>query len=263
MSFLDIEKTMFSHLEKALILLRPRDQWGEEVANAVKDRYAWAVRNFETGHAHKLQLYEIPLQNFVFSLNKMHLYSFDTTAFVKQFYLSNLEYTMLLKLEAIRDPTEEEKNFMQQEYSGLLYDLNEKAQEFRHNNKTVFNDFSTTKILDMTKLGKERDEGRAQFIFYKQYYLAALSICGRSETKDLHTEMMALENNLRAESLKAEAAMQAAKAAQIFPCCPTPELLGVRINRSPYTNPPKPRCRDRPRQPFQACQYTVQLHGTS
>jgi hypothetical protein len=259
MSFLDIEKTMFSHLEKALILLRPRDQWGEEVANAVKDRYAWAVRNLQTGNAQKLNLYEIRLENFVFSLNKMHLFDYDTTAFVKQFYLSKLEYTMLLKLEAIRDLTPEEKNFMQAEYSGQLYDLDEKAQEFMRNNESVFNDFSTTKILDMTQLGKECDEGRAQFIFYKQYYLAALNICGRSETTDLHTEMMALEQILRAESLKAEAAMQAKKAAQIFPCCPTPELLGVQINRFPYTNPPKPLCRDRPGQPCQPCQYTVRF----
>ena len=265
MSFLDIEKTMFSHLEKALILLRPRDQWGEEVANAVKDRYAWAVRNFETGNAHKLQLYEIPLQNFVFSLNKMHKYRFDTTAFVKQFSLSKLEYTMLLKLEAIRDPTRQEKNFMQQEYSGQLYDLNDQAQEFTRTNISVFNNFSTTKILDMTKLGKKLDEGRAQFIFYKQYYLAALNICGRSETEDLHTEMMDLEKHLRAESLKAEAAMklkaeaamQAEEAAQIFACCPTPELFGVRIKRFPYTDPATPLCRDRPMQPCKPCQYTV------
>jgi hypothetical protein len=241
MSFLHIEKTMFSHLEKALILLRPREAWGPEVAAAVKDRYALAVRNFETGHADKLP--DIHLQNFVFSLNTMYTFSFDTTAFVKQFYLSNLEYTMLLKLKAIRDPTEQEKNFMHEEYSGQLYELSEKAQAFTHNNISVFDDFSTTKILDMTQLGQEYDDGRAQFIFYKQYYLPALNICGRSETENLHAEMMSLEQKLRAESLKAEAAMKAEEAVKIFPCCPTPELLGVRINRFPYTNPPKPLCR--------------------
>jgi hypothetical protein len=167
-------------------------------------------------------------------------------------------------LEAIRDPTQQEKNFMQQEYSGHLYDLNEKAQEFTRTNISVFNNFSTTKILDMTKLGKKIDGGRAQFIFYKQYYLAALNICGRLETEDLHTEMMDLEKNLRDESLKAEAAMKLkaeaamkAEAAQIFPCCPTPELLGVRIKRFPYTNPAKPLSRGLPRQPCQPCQYTV------
>ena len=264
MSFLDIEKTMFSHLEKALILLRTREEWGDEVAEAVKERYAWAVKKFETGNADKLQLHEILLQNFVFSLNKMDLYSFDTTAFVKQFYLSRLEYTMLLKLTAIRDPTEQEKNFMHEEYSGQLYPLSEKAEKFAQNNTSVFKDFSTTKILDMTQLCKEVDQGRAQFIFYKQYYLAALNICGRSETEDLHEEMKSLEQNLRAESLKAEAAMQAKEAAmqakeaaQIFPCCPTPELLGVRINRFPYTDPPKPLCRDPPKQ--YCSQYTVEL----
>jgi hypothetical protein len=268
----------FSHLEKALILLRDRGQWSRAVAVAVQARYDRHDRP------------ELPaapepprdLRNFVFLADFAPGYT-NTAAFVSYFKLTELEYCLLHDLGAMRPPTEAETTRLKAEYLGRVYPLSAAAQDFARARVAVFGagDFSRTTVLDMRSL--VHSNGRAYFVFYRHYYLPALQLCGRQEAPELHADMLRLGERLMAEAQAAEAQARAeAQAAQAsasaerprepsppagsththhahssessgherFACPPTPALLGVRKNLGPYTIPPSPlrrpaRCTDR------------------
>jgi hypothetical protein len=262
----------FSHLEKALILLRDAGQWSRAVAAVVQARYDRHDRP------------ELPaapepprdLRNFVFVADFAPGYT-NTTAFVSYFKLTELEYCLLHELGAMRPPTEAEKTRLKAEYLGHAYALTEQAKAFMRARVAVFGagNFSRTTVLDMRSL--VHGNGRAYFVFYRHYYLPALQLCGRQEAPELHEDMLRLGERLMAEA-QANAEAQAAQAStraerprepsppaatthtqhhtqhthhthnrhDRFPCPPTPALLGVRKNLGPYTMPPSPlRCTDR------------------
>jgi hypothetical protein len=258
----------FSHLEKALILLRDRGQWSRAVAVAVQARYD----RHDRPDPHQAPEPPRDLRNFVFIADFAPGYT-NTTAFVSYFKLTELEYCLLHDLGAMRPPIEAEQTRLKTEYLGRVYPLSTATQDFARARVAVFGagDFSRTTVLDMRSL--VHSNGRAYFVFYRHYYLPALQLCGRQEAPELHADMLRLGERLMAEA-QANAEAQAAQASTSaerprepsppaatththtqhsthdthhahsghdrFPCPPTPALLGVRKNLGPYTIPPSP-----------------------
>jgi hypothetical protein len=234
----------FSQLEKSLILLRGRHEWSRAVAVAVQARFDRHGRP---------ELFTEPeserhMRNFVFIADYRKDY-YNTTAFVSFFKLTELEYCLLHDLEAIRSPTESEKIRLRREYQGSIYPLSPAAQEFARDREALFGDFSRTTVLDMRCLGPQR----AYFTFYRLYYLPALQLCGRKQAPQLHEAMNRLGNVLELQARENEARTARAQVTEPcmsrhpgnttpceFACRPTPALLGVHKNYTPYTDPPTP-----------------------
>ena len=245
----------FSHFEKAMIVLRPREEWSSAVAAEVQARYdafgaAQTSERSRTSQKEHGVRQQHEMRNFVFMPNVGYT---NTTAFVSYFRVSELEYCMLEDLGAFRVPTEAETRSLKSEYLGQDYPLSPKAKEFAHARIALFGtgDFSRTTVLDMKSLVGAK--GGAFYVFYKQYYLPAVNLCGRQEAPRLHSDMTRLGLRLYAEAQAAEAAAAAADAeaadaeaakaeaaaAAGKPGAPTPEMFGVRRNPAPsYIIPP-------------------------
>jgi hypothetical protein len=222
----------FTHLEQALVLLKTYDNWSAGVASMVRQRFEIPVELIQEAAARdeeqmRTLVPEVELENYVFlaeydmSLNAHYLKdAFLTsenvngeTAFVNFFRLTQLEYVMLRELNVIRDVQDTtEQETLKNEFDNANLLRTEKARWFHGSYANVFENFSETTVVDMMQLARcakthqQLQEGgqvdcSAFYIFYKQYYLPALNLCGRNESKQLNLAMKGLEGNLNQKDL--------------------------------------------------------------
>jgi hypothetical protein len=235
---------MFTKLERGLLIMRQKHEWSTAVQAAVEARRAARRAGTVVPSKH--------LHNFVFFPDFAPGYD-NVTAFVPSFDLSELEYCLLQDLGAMRQSTENDKQRLQKEFTGKIYKLDIGAQSFVDSHKLVFDDFSHTTVVHMKSL--VHGSGTGYFWFYQDHYLPKLSQCRRSETCELHDDMKRLKDRLIANEMELQARAsrqpvepcrarhpgETRRPGETQPCRPTPALLGVKIHKEPYTDPPTPR----------------------
>jgi hypothetical protein len=106
--------------------------------------------------------------------------------------------------------TTEQKN-LKNEFNDENLLRTKKAKWFHRNYANVFADFSKTTVVDMMQLANCAKHQQLQrggqvdcsafYIFYIQYYLPALDLCGRNESKQLNRAMEGLHHNLDIKDL--------------------------------------------------------------
>jgi hypothetical protein len=215
----------FTHLEQALVLLKTYDAWSPQVASIVRQRFQIPEDRIQAANDEELRTLvpEVDLKNYVFmaeydmSLNAHYLQdAFSSrenvkgnTAFVSFFRLTQLEHLMLKELNVIQ------KVYMRHTLKREFDNANlqpGKAKSFHEKYANLFGDFSETNVVDMMQLAKRAKERQvlngggqvdcsAFYIFYIQYYLEALKLCGRQETRQLHEAMKGLNHNLAIKDL--------------------------------------------------------------
>jgi hypothetical protein len=221
----------FTHLEQALVLLKRYDKWSAEVASIIRQRFQipeGLIEQAAAGDEEQLRTLvpEVELKNYVFLANydmslNAHYFkdAFLTpvnvkgeTAFVNFFRLTQLEYLMLRELKVIRDVQDRtEQKTLKNEFEGENLQLTEKAQRFHRHHANLFADFSNTTVVDMQQLAKQAKlqnlerhgqvDCSAFYIFYIQYYLPGLDLCGRNESQQLNRAMKGLSHNLEIKDL--------------------------------------------------------------
>jgi hypothetical protein len=215
----------FTHLEQALVLLKRYDAWSSEVASMVRQRFQIPEELIQAANDEELRTFvpEVDLKNYVFmaeydmSLNAHYFQDVlatreivkGKTAFVSFFRLTQLEYIMLQELKVIRKLHRIRTVKEEFDEARLQPDT---AKSFYERYSNLFGDFSETTVVDMKQLAdraKERQlfnkEGQvdcsAFYIFYIQYYVEALKLCGRQNTQQLYQAMRGLRHNLEIKDL--------------------------------------------------------------
>lgn len=215
----------FTHLEQALVLLKRYDAWSPQVASIVRQRFQIPEELIQAANDEELRTFvpEVDLKNYVFmaeydmSLNAHYFQDVlatgeivtGKTAFVSFFRLTQLEYIMLQELKVIRKL--HRIRTVKDEFDEIRLQPGE-AKLFHERYSNLFGDFSETTVVDMKQLAERAKERKllnlerqvdcsAFYIFYIQYYLEALKLCGRQETQQLHQAMRGLSHNLEIKDL--------------------------------------------------------------
>jgi hypothetical protein len=83
----------------------------------------------------------------------------------------------------MRQSTENDKQRLQKEFTGKIYELDIEAKSFVDSHKRVFSDFSHTTVVHMKSL--VHGSGTGYFWFYQDHYLPKLSQCRREHSKHI------------------------------------------------------------------------------
>ena len=187
----------FSHFENALLCFRSKKDWSIAVQAAVEERNVVTAPRM------------LQMRNCVILPNCGDVP--QTTAYVSVISFSALEVVLMRDLGAIRPPTGPEQFEMCKEFYEPRYSLTKEAREYNRLSGEIFDDFSETTVIDMSKL--VTGNGHAFFIFFEKYYLPKLDACGRPAADQFEPEMIDLGDRIVAESAGGSAAGSAAGSA--------------------------------------------------